>query len=165
MSMDRTQVWREVVLEMPWYVETCFNKEILIQWQRNFVLLARERGGFILFFFPHFYFSFSQFFLFLNFFLYSSSNYCVTKMYQIHQKWRIIVGCHLLGWGRCVFLWPCFLSFLMQLESVCSIDCCRGRERGEEYSCNKMKVTTACRSISNIPWPCVAFGKSYWFVY
>jgi hypothetical protein len=116
-----------------------------------FCFLARKRGGFILFFFS---FPISTF-LFLNFFLYSSSNYCVTKMYQIHQKRRIIVGCHLLGCSRCVFLWHCFLNFQMQLESVCSIDCCRWRERGEEYSCNKMKVTTACRSISNIPWPCV----------
>jgi hypothetical protein len=67
MSMDRTQVWREVVLEMPWHVGTSFKIEILVQLKRNLVF-CQEKGA-VLFFFPDH--PLSNFtFLFLHFSLY-----------------------------------------------------------------------------------------------
>jgi hypothetical protein len=88
----RTQIWREVVLEIPWHMRTSFKTEILVHRQRNLVF-CQEKGAVSssILIHPNLNFLFLDFSLLFLFF------YCVTKLYQIHLKSRITVSCGLSG--------------------------------------------------------------------
>jgi hypothetical protein len=45
---ERTKIWKEVVLEMPWHVETFFFLNKFLLSENEILFSARERGGFIL---------------------------------------------------------------------------------------------------------------------
>ncbi len=112
--MSTVQVWGEVVLEMPWHVETSFFKKcfFFVKWKRHFVF-CQEKGAF-LFFFPNPHPSPNFTFLFLDFsllFLSLLRHKNVSNPPEITYCMSVL-SCHLSGKpAGAFFCGSIFLSF------------------------------------------------------